>query len=168
MCPFPFNKVHSDATKYQISSIKSIDWIYVYNSFKQLLFIFPSLRFLSGQIKSNSATLNKFIENRLLFRGGWYIFKSPLSANDVPLITDVNSLEYVKLYELGKIRANKHILKAIFVFNDKNEFLFKFDGIMEAQKALNISHDTIKLYLDSGKTYNNYLFYSHRIPNFIN
>ena len=62
------------------------------------------------------------------------------------------------------IQTNSHILKAIFVFNSKNEFLFKFDGIVEAKKALNISHETIKLYLDTGKVFNDYLFYSHRVP----
>lgn len=119
------------------------------------------MRFLSGQVKASFTTLNKFTQNGLLFRGGWYILKSPFSSNDQPLIVALNSLEYMNM--IKDIQINSHILKAIFVFNSKNEFLFKFDGILEAQKALNISHDTIKLYLDSGKVYNNYLFSSHRV-----
>ena len=65
---------------------------------------------------------------------------------------------------IKEIQANSHILKAIFVFNrEQRSCSFKFDGIIEAQKALNISHDTIKSHLDSGKAYNNYLFFSHRV-----
>jgi hypothetical protein len=158
--PF-FNKVYSDATKYQISLTKSTSLIYVYDSFKQLLFIFPSLRFLAGQVKANFSTLSKLTQNGLLFRGGWYILKSPFYAHDVPSITDINSVEYVNM--IKEIQTSSHILKAIFVFNSKNEFLFKFDGVLEAQKALNISHDTIKSHLDSGKAHNNYLFFSHRV-----
>jgi hypothetical protein len=60
--PF-FNKVHSDAIKRQISLTKSASLIYVYNAFKQLLFVFPSLRFLSGQIKASHSALSKVAES---------------------------------------------------------------------------------------------------------
>lgn len=158
--PF-FNRVHSETSKLQISLTKSSSLIYVYDSFRQLLFIFPSLRFLCGQIKASFSTLSKFTQDGLLFRGGWYILKSPFSSNDVPLITDMNSLEYKNL--IKDIQSNSHILKAIFVFNSKGEFLFQFDGIVEADPKGDISHETIKLYLDTGRVYNNYLFSSHRV-----
>jgi len=64
---------------------------------------------------------------------------------------------------IEEIQINNHILRAIFVFNSKGKFLFKFDSIIEAKKALKISHGTIKLFLDTGKVYNNYLFSSHRV-----
>jgi hypothetical protein len=39
--------------------------------------------------------------------------------------------------------SQKHIRKAIFVFKD-GEFLCKYDGVMDVERALNISHETIK------------------------
>ena len=41
------------------------------------------------------------------------------------------------------MKSQKHIRKAIFVFKYE-EFLQKFEGLMAVEKALNISHETIK------------------------
>jgi hypothetical protein len=43
--------------------------IYVYNSFKELLVIFPSVSTLAKLIKSNHSTLIDIIKNKVLFRG---------------------------------------------------------------------------------------------------
>jgi formylmethanofuran dehydrogenase subunit A len=40
------------------------------------------------------------------------------------------------------MKSQKHIRKAIFVFKD-GEFICKYDGIMEAEKALKISQAQI-------------------------
>jgi len=60
------------------------------------------------------------------------------------------------------MKSQKHIRKAIFVFKD-GEFLQKFDGILAAEKALNISHDTIKSNIEKNTTYRGYRFSYHRI-----
>jgi hypothetical protein len=43
--------------------------VYVYNSFKVLLVIFPSVLTLAKLIKSNHSTLVDFINKKTLFRG---------------------------------------------------------------------------------------------------
>lgn len=45
---------------------------------------------------------------------------------------------------------NKHIIKAIFVFNANTlEFLTRYDGVVECGKALKIHQSKINNYLDS-------------------
>jgi hypothetical protein len=62
------------------------------------------------------------------------------------------------------IIKNKHILKAIFVFNAENQQLIKrYDGLVECAKDLKISHSTIKSHLDTGKSFKGYLFSSHKL-----
>jgi len=73
---------------------------------------------------------------------------------------EISSPEYSFLIE--KIKSQKHIKKAIFVFKD-GEFLKKYDGIIQAEKALNISHDTINFYIEKKTTYKGYRFSLHRI-----
>nr|AKB93410.1 hypothetical protein [Fusarium graminearum]AKB93636.1 hypothetical protein [Fusarium graminearum]AKG26720.1 endonuclease [Fusarium graminearum] len=78
--------------------------------------------------------------DKSLFRSSWYISNQLFNENDKPLM-EVDSIEYMSLIE--KMKSQKHIRKAIFVFKD-GEFLQKYDGILAAAKALNISHDTIR------------------------
>jgi group I intron endonuclease len=66
--PF-YNKSHSVESKLRMSEAKSAYPVYVYNSFKQLLVVFPSVGFLAKLIKSNHATLVDVIKNNLIFRG---------------------------------------------------------------------------------------------------
>ena len=60
------------------------------------------------------------------------------------------------------MKFKKHIRKPIFVFKD-GEFLAKYNGIMIAEKALNISHDTIKINIVNITTYKGYKFSYHRL-----
>ena len=53
-------------------------------------------------------------------------------------------------------------MKVIFVFKDE-KFLCRYDGVMAAAKALNISHNTIKENIVNNTTYKGYRFSYHRI-----
>lgn len=54
----------------------SLSKIYIYNSLKELLIRFPSVKTLATKIKANYTYINKAIT---LFRGEWYIRKSLLN-----------------------------------------------------------------------------------------
>ena len=41
------------------------------------------------------------------------------------------------------ISNNSHIRKAVFVYDTNKNFIAKYPGVTDAQKALNISHSTI-------------------------
>lgn len=60
---------------------------------------------------------------------------------------------------------NKHIKKAIFVYNLNKDLLYKYDGVTKAQKALNINHSIIKKYAEVEGIYNNKYIFSYRIIN---
>jgi hypothetical protein len=63
--------------------------VYVYNSSKELLVIFPSVLTLAKLIKSNrcsATTLVNVIKEQILFRGGWYLLNIPYNISDTPLI----------------------------------------------------------------------------------
>jgi len=51
------------------------------------------------------------------------------------------------------------------VYDINKEFISKYDGVTEAQKALNISHSTIKKYAlrINGGIYNDYVFSYERL-----
>lgn len=53
---------------------------------------------------------------------------------------------------------NSHIRKAVFVYDINKNFLGKYEGVMDAQRALNISHSTIKIYAKVGGAYKGYIF----------
>lgn len=61
--------------------------VYIYNSSKELLVIFPSVLTLAKLIKSNHPTLVNVIEEQILFRGGWYLLNIPYNISDTPLIS---------------------------------------------------------------------------------
>jgi hypothetical protein len=71
------------------------------------------------------------------------------------------SPEYSNLIE--KMKSQKHIRKAIFVFKEDGEFIKKYNGILEVERALNISHDTINSSIEKNTTYKGYKFSLHRI-----
>ena len=75
---------------------------------------------------------------------------------------EVPSPDYTNLISKEQMKSQKHIRKAVFVFKD-GEFLCKYEGIMSAEKALNISHDTIKNSIVKNTTYKGYTFSYHRI-----
>jgi len=156
--PF-YNKSHSLESKIRISEAKSAYPVYVYNSFKQLLFVFPSVGFLAKLIKSNHATLVDVIKNNLIFRGEWYLSNIPYNISDTPLISSLEKRAKLVL----EINLQSHIKKAVFVYNTKKNFLCKYEGVMAASRALNISHLTIKNHAKIGGIYKNYIFSYERL-----
>jgi hypothetical protein len=60
------------------------------------------------------------------------------------------------------MKAQKHIRKAIFVFKD-GKFLRKYEGIMEVERDLKISHDTINSNIEKNTVYKGYKFSLHRV-----
>lgn len=152
---------HTMETKLKMSKLVSTGSIYIYNEFKELLAIAPSLISLAVLLgnKSISISLNRAIREKSLFRSSWYLSREPINENEKPLM-EVPSLDYTNL--ISQMISQKHIRKAIFVFKD-GEFLCKFDGVMNAEKALNISHETIKTNIEKKSTYKGYRFSYHRI-----
>jgi group I intron endonuclease len=84
--PF-YNKSHSMESKIRIIEAKSAYSVYVYNSFKELWVIFPSVRTLAKLIKSNSSTLVNVIKEHTIYRGEWYLVNMPYNISDTPLIS---------------------------------------------------------------------------------
>jgi group I intron endonuclease len=66
--PF-FNKNHTTESKLKIIEAKSAYPVYIYNSFKILLVICPSVKTLAKLINANHNTIVSFLKNGLLFRG---------------------------------------------------------------------------------------------------
>jgi group I intron endonuclease len=66
--PF-YNKSHSVESKRRMIEANSAYSVYVYNSFKELLVIFPSVLTLTKLIKSNHPTLVSVIKEGTIFRG---------------------------------------------------------------------------------------------------
>nr|YP_009262084.1 GIY-YIG endonuclease [Chrysoporthe deuterocubensis]AMX22159.1 GIY-YIG endonuclease [Chrysoporthe deuterocubensis] len=158
--PF-YNKSHSIESKIRIIEAKSTYPVYVYNSFKELLVIFPSVLTLAKLIKSNHSTLVDIIKEQTIFRGEWYLSNIPYNLNDTPKIANWHSMECEELVLI--INNNSHIRKAVFVYDINKNFLNKYDGVMGAQKALKISHSTIKNYAKIGGVYNGYIFSYERL-----
>ncbi|KAF8414616.1 GIY COI i14 grp IB protein-like protein [Tirmania nivea] len=66
--PF-YNKSHSIESKLRMIEANSAYPVYIYNSFKELLVIFPSVKTLANLIKSNHSTLVNIIKEQTIFRG---------------------------------------------------------------------------------------------------
>jgi hypothetical protein len=62
--------------------------VYIYNSFKELLVIFPSVNTLAKLIKSNHSSLVKIIQEQTIFRGEWYLSNIPYNLSYTPKIAD--------------------------------------------------------------------------------
>lgn len=158
--PF-YNKSHSIESKIRMIEANSAYSVYVYNSLKELLVIFPSVLTLAKLIKSNHPTLVNIIKEQTIFRGEWYLRNIPYNINDTPIIADRHSKECEQL--VLSINNNSHIKKAVFVYDTNRSFLAKYDGVMEAQRALKISHSTIKNYAKIGGAYKGYIFSYERL-----
>ena len=85
--PF-YNKSHSLESKIRMIEANSGYSVYVYNSFKELLVIFPSVLTLAKLIISNHSTLVNIIKEQIIFRGEWYLSNIPYNINDTPIIAD--------------------------------------------------------------------------------
>lgn len=158
--PF-YNKSHSIESKVRMIEAKSAYTVYIYNSYKELLVIFPSATTLAKLIKSNQPTIVDAIKKQDIFRGECYFTNIPYNISDTPLITKWISKECDKL--ILDIKNNNHIRKAVFVYDANKNFICKYDGVMKARKDLNISHSTIKKYAKVGGSYNSYIFSYERL-----
>jgi group I intron endonuclease len=158
--PF-YNKNHSVESKLRMIEAKSTYPIYIYNSFKKLLVIFPSVKTLAKLINSNHSTLVSYIKNETLFRGEWYFSNLPFNLTDTPLISNWSSKESNNI--IFDIINSYHIKKAIFVYNLNKEFIHKFEGVTHAQKELNINHNIIKKYALLNTSYKGYIFSYDRL-----
>ena len=160
--PF-YNKNHSMESKVRMIEAKSNYPVYVYNSSapQGLLVIFPSVLTLAKQIKSNYATIVLNIKEQSIFRGEWYFSNLPYNINDVPKIQNWISIECDEL--ILNIKNKSHIRKAVFVYDKDKNFIAKYEGVTEAQRALNINHSTIKKYAKLSSSYNNYIFSYERL-----
>jgi group I intron endonuclease len=158
--PF-YNKSHSIESKIRMIEANSAYSVYVYNSFKELLVIFPSVLTLAKLVKSNHPTLVNIIKEQLLFRGEWYLSNIPYNLDDTPIISNLSSKECEDL--ILKINNQNHIKKAVFVYDTNKKFIAKYDGVTRTQEALNINHSTIKKYAKIGGRYIGYIFSYERL-----
>ena len=153
--PF-YNKSHSIESKVRMIEANSAYSVYVYNSFKELLVIFPSVKTLAKLIKSNHSTLVDVIKEQTIFRGEWYLLNIPYNISDTPLISHWDSKECEQL--VVEINKSSHIQKAVFVYDTNKNFVGKYDGVTDAQRALKINHSIIKKFAHIGGVYNGYIF----------
>lgn len=158
--PF-YNKNHSIESKIRMIEAKSAYPVYVYNSFKELLVIFPSVSTLANLIKSNHSTIVNIIKEQTIFRGEWYFTNLPYNISDTPIIPNWTLKECEEL--ILNINKNSHIRKAVFVYDIDKNFICKYEGVTDAQRALNINHSTIKKYAKIGGVYNGYIFSYERL-----
>ena len=158
--PF-YNKNHSFESKLRMIEANSKYSVYIYNSFRELLVVFPSVKTLAKLINSNHSTIKNNIQNGTLFRGEWYFSYLPFNLTDTPLISNWCSNESNHL--ILEIIKHSHVKKAIFVYNIKKEFIHKFEGVTHAQKELNINHDVIKKHALLNIPYNGYIFSYDRL-----
>lgn len=160
--PF-YNKSHSIESKRRMIEANSAYPVYIYNSFKELLVIFPASQVstIANRINSNHSTIVSNIKTQSLFRGEWYFSNIPYNIEDSPQIKDWESYESQIL--IDNITKNSHIKRAVFVYDNNMNFLSKYDGVTDAQKALNINHSTIKKYAEINAPYKDYIFSFERL-----
>src|SRR5437762_10522784 len=66
--PF-YNKSHSMESKVRMIEANSAYPVYIYNSYKELIVVFPSVSTLCKKIGSNHPTIVTYIKKQSLFRG---------------------------------------------------------------------------------------------------
>ena len=158
--PF-YNKSHSMESKVRMIEARSAYPVYIYNSFKNLLVIFPSVLTLAKLVKSNHSTIVDVIKEQTIFRGEWYLLNIPLNISDTPFISHWESKECEQL--VVDMNNSSHIKKAVFLYDTNKNFICKYNGVTEAQRALKINHSTIKNYAKVGGAYNGYIFSYERL-----
>lgn len=140
---------------------KSKNLVYIYNSFRELLVKFPSVKTLAKLINSKDNTLKNKIKKGTIFRGEWYFSYLPLKLTDTPLISNWCSNDSKNLI-LEMIKYSQ-IKKAIFVYNSKKEFIKKFEGVTHAEMELKIKLELIKKHALRNLSYNGYIFSYDRL-----
>jgi group I intron endonuclease len=158
--PF-YRKSHSIESKIRMIEANSSYPVYLYDSFKRLLVIFPSVLTLAKLIKSNHSTLVVIIKEQEIFRGEWYLSNIPYNLSDSPIIENWHSKECEEL--IIAINNQSDIRKAVFVYDANKKFITKYEGVTKAQKELSINHSTIKKYAKIGGLYNGYIFSYERL-----
>ena len=158
--PF-YNKTHSVETKVRMIEAKSAHPVYIYNSYKVLQIIFPSVKTLAKLINTSHSTIVSYMKKEVLFRGEWYFSKLPFNISDTPLISNWTSIESQTFTR--EIYNNSHVKKAIFVYNLNREYIRKFDGVTHAEKELNIKQHIIKKYALINMPYEGYIFSYERL-----
>jgi len=158
--PF-YNKSHSIESKIRMIEANSAYPVYVYNSFKELLVIFPSVLTLAKLIKSNHATLVSVIKQQTIFRGEWYLNNIPYNLTDTPSIFGWSWKQCDDL--ILKINSQSHVKKAIFVYDTNKKFICRYEGVKYAERAFNINHSIIKKYARVGGICSKYIFSYERL-----
>ena len=158
--PF-YNKSHSLESKIRMIEANSAYPVYVYNSFKKLLVIFPSVLTLAKLIKSNHSTLVNVIKQQTILRGEWYISNMPYNLSDTPSISDWSLKECDEL--VLKINNKSHVRKAVFVYDTDKNFIGKYEGLKDAERAFKINHSIIKNHAHVGGIFKGYIFSYERL-----
>lgn len=158
--PF-YNKSYSIESKIRIIEAKSAYPVYIYNSFKELLVIFPSVSTLAKLIKSNHSTIVDIIKEQIIFRGEWYLLNIPYNISDTPLIYHWDSKDCEQV--VADMNNSSHIKKAVFVYDTNKNFICKYNGVTDAQRALKINHNIIKNYAKVSGVYIGYIFSYERL-----
>lgn len=109
-------------------------------------------------IKANNVAIDNVIKGGQIFRGYWYITKALLSPDDEPTYSDYKSCEILP----EMVRCMK-IQRPLFLFDLDGKYLYRFDGVMEAQSKLRIGHNKLKKHAESGVPYQGYIISHHRI-----
>ena len=160
--PF-YNKNHSIESKIRMTEANSAYPVYVYNSYKELLVIYPSVLTLAKLIKSNHSTLVNNIKEETLYRGEWYLSNIPYNLTDTPLILDRHSKKCDEL--ISNMNNKSHVRKAVFVYDTDKKLIGKYEGLKEVERAFKINHSILKKYAHIGGIYKGYIFSYERLKN---
>lgn len=139
--PF-YNKSHSMESKVRMIESNSQNPVYVYDSYKKLVVIYPSLVTLAKKINSNHPTILTYIKKQELFRGEWYFTNIPYNISDSPKLKHWNTVESETLAK--EIKASIKVKKGVFVYDKNKNFITKHAGVTEAGKFYNLSYLTIR------------------------
>ena len=139
--PF-YSKSHSMEAKVRMIEANSAYPVYIYNSYKNLLAIYPSVKTLATKAKSNHPTIVTYLKRQELFRGEWYFNNIPYNISDTPLIKNWNTKEGELLCK--EIADNTTVKKGIFVYDNDMNFIAKDSGVTSASKIYGISQTTIR------------------------
>lgn len=85
--PF-YDKTHSLNSKLKMIKANSSYPLYIYNSYRNLQIIYPSVNTLAKLINSNHATIVNYMINENLYRGVRYFSNIPFNLDDTPLVSD--------------------------------------------------------------------------------
>ena len=125
-----------------------------------MLVVLPSVLTLAKLIKSNHATIVN-IKQQTIFRGEWYLSNIPYNLTDTSLISDIYSKQCDEL--VSEIINKSYIIKAVFVYDKYKNFVGKYEGVKDAERAFKINHSTIKKYAKINGVYRGYLFSYERL-----